>query len=246
MHDQCNHGASPVHQQCTPRRLGVPRVDFVSEWTGRTATALQASLRMSNEAFAKHLGIAVRTVASWHTKPDVTPRQEMQELLDTAFDRASGPGKARFKRLTEQSDEPQRPAAGGGPVQALRVAIAVVTDGSRVLIVCRRDENGDGISWQFPAGMVKPGHAAETVAIRETLGETGVHCAVTRKLGERLHPITHVQAEYLLCEYLTGEAQNMDVLENVNVAWVEKTKLVKFIPAEQIFPPILEALEVSE
>jgi len=33
--------------------------------TGRAACALQAALRMSNEAFAEHLGIAVRTVAAW-------------------------------------------------------------------------------------------------------------------------------------------------------------------------------------
>ncbi len=94
--------------------------------------------------------------------------------------------------------------------------------------------------------MVKPGVAPETVAIRETLAETGVHCAIVRKLGGRLHPITHVRAEYMLCEYLTGEAQNMDVLENVNVAWVEKEELARFIPLDHIFPPILEALEDSK
>lgn len=220
--------------------------EFVSEWTGRTACALQAALRMSNEAFAKRLGIAVRTVAGWHAKPDVTPRAEMQDLLDTAFDRASDPAKARFKRLAEANDTPAAPDAGGESVQALKVAIAVVVDGSRVLIVCRRGEDGGGISWQFPAGMMKPGQAPEDVAIRETLAETGVHCSIVRKLGSRLHPITHVQAEYMLCEYLTGEAQNLDVLENVNVAWVEKTKLTRFIPADRIFTPILEVFEVSE
>ncbi|MEV6441153.1 NUDIX domain-containing protein [Amycolatopsis sp. NPDC051716] len=221
-------------------------MDFVSEWTGRTAAALQAALRMSNEAFAKHLDIAVRTVAAWHAKPDVTPRQEMQELLDTAFERASVSAKARFKHLVELDDGHGTPGVSRESVQALTVAIAVVTDESRVLIVCRRGDDGDGVSWQFPAGMVKPGQAPESVAIKETLGETGVHCAVVRKLGARLHPITHVQAEYMLCEYLTGEAQNMDVLENVNVAWVEKSKLTKFIPADRIFPPILEALKESE
>ncbi|WP_205669811.1 MULTISPECIES: NUDIX hydrolase [unclassified Amycolatopsis] len=202
---------------------------------------------MSNEAFARHLGVAVRTVASWHAKPDVKPRQEMQDLLDTAFDRASSSAKARFKRLIDpEVDEAARSDASGEQAQALRVAIAVVVDGSQVLMVCRRGEDGGGISWQFPAGMVKPGVAPEAVAIRETLAETGVHCAIVRKLGSRLHPITHVQAEYLLCEYLTGEARNMDVLENVNVAWVEKAELTRFIPADRIFPPILEALEVSE
>jgi DNA-binding transcriptional regulator YiaG len=57
-------------------------VNPVSGWTGRTACQLQASLRMSNESFAAHLGVAVRTVASWHQKPDLRPRPEMQQLLE--------------------------------------------------------------------------------------------------------------------------------------------------------------------
>ncbi|WP_410605012.1 NUDIX hydrolase [Amycolatopsis sp. lyj-90] len=195
---------------------------------------------MSNEAFADHLGVAVRTVAGWHSKPDVTPRSEMQDALDTALERASDRAKARFAQLVVPPVATEADSA-----QALRVAIAVVVnDSDEVLIVCRRGEDGAGISWQFPAGMVKPGVSPETVAVRETLGETGVHCVVTRSLGSRLHPITKVFCEYVLCEYLTGEAQNMDVVENVSVVWIDKTKLTRFIPAQQIFPPILEALEV--
>lgn len=244
MHHQCIGSAQPVHRRCTFSFWGVLVLEFVNEWTGRTACALQAALRMSHEAFAQHLGVAKRTVAAWHSKPDMTPRSEMQDALDTAFDRASDPAKARFKRLIEPG--PAAPDAGSDTVQALTIAIAVVVDESRVLIVCRRGEDGGGISWQFPAGMVKPGVPPERVAVRETLDETGVHCSVVRKIGSRLHPITHVQAEYLLCEYLTGEAQNMDVLENVSVVWVEKAELTRFIPPDQIFPPILEVLEISE
>lgn len=216
-------------------------MEFISDWTGRAACALQAALRMSNDAFADHLGVAVRTVAAWHSKPDVTPRSEMQDALDTALERASDRVKARFAQLVAPQAATEVDIA-----QALRVAIAVVVnDSDEVLVVCRRGEDGAGISWQFPAGMVKPGVSPETVAVRETLGETGIHCAVTRSLGSRLHPITKVFCEYVLCEYLTGEAQNMDVVENVSVVWIDKAKLTKFIPAQQIFPPILEALEVS-
>ncbi|WP_433261497.1 transcriptional regulator [Actinosynnema sp. CS-041913] len=68
-------------------------------WTGRTASALQAALRLTNETFAEHLGIGVRTVASWHQKPDLRPKSEMQQLLDTALDRADPAVKARFAAL---------------------------------------------------------------------------------------------------------------------------------------------------
>ncbi len=219
-------------------------VEFVNTWTGQTACALQAAFRMSNEAFAEHLGVAVRTVASWHAKPGVTPRAEIQDALDTALSRAPGLVKARFAQYFEVANSPADTDVESA--QALRVAVAVVVNETDVLVVCRRGEDGAGISWQFPAGMVKPGASPETVAVRETLGETGVHCAVLRKLGSRLHPVTHVFCEYVLCEYLTGDAQNMDVVENVSVVWIDKSKLTRFIPAQQIFPPILEALEVPE
>jgi DNA-binding transcriptional regulator YiaG len=51
-------------------------MDVATGWTGRAACTLQAALRMSNEAFAEHLGIAVRTVAGWHQKPGLRPRPE--------------------------------------------------------------------------------------------------------------------------------------------------------------------------
>ena len=81
-------------------------MDSVSVWTGRTACALQAALRLSNESFAEHLGIAVRTVAAWHHKPTLTPKSEMQQLLDTAFEQASPGAKARFTQALAGSADP--------------------------------------------------------------------------------------------------------------------------------------------
>jgi hypothetical protein len=74
-------------------------MELTTGWTGRTACALQAALRLSNESFAEHLGIGVRTVATWHQKPDLRPKPEMQQLLDTALERASSAVKKRFATL---------------------------------------------------------------------------------------------------------------------------------------------------
>jgi transcriptional regulator with XRE-family HTH domain len=71
-------------------------METVQQWTGRTACALQAALRMTNEAFAAHLGTAVRTVATWHQKPERVPSAEMQQALDTALERAGEGARARF------------------------------------------------------------------------------------------------------------------------------------------------------
>jgi 8-oxo-dGTP pyrophosphatase MutT (NUDIX family) len=128
----------------------------------------------------------------------------------------------------------------GGSVQLLTVAIAVVREGNQLLLVCRRDEAGG--SWQFPAGVVKPGADPAAVAVSETLAETGVHCRVTKHLGRRLHPVTQVMCEYYLCDYLTGTPENRDPVENLTATWVDAAKLTRFIPAEALFRPISLAL----
>jgi len=212
-------------------------VSVVIEWTGRTAHALRDALRMTQEAFAAHLGVSRRAIAEWASRPEMRPSREYQELLDVALERAPAQARDRFSALTDVG------SGRAGP-EALTVAIAVVVnDEPAVLLVCRRGEDGKGISWQFPAGVVKPGVAAGSVAVRETLAETGIHCSLSKSLGARLHPITSVYCEYFLCEYLSGQAINRDEVENVCVEWVQVPKLTKFIPADRIYPPILEALE---
>ena len=191
---------------------------------------------MTNEAFAEHLGISARTITRWHAAPEMTHRTEVQQILDLAYEGAGEVVRRRFGLLI-------RPPTVDTQAQALRVAIAVVLRGDDVLLVCRR---GDGeLRWQFPAGMVKPGAAPETVAVQETHGETGVHCTVRLRLGERIHPVTGVIAVYHLCDFLAGEASNLDQLENVDVTWVPRAALTRFIPQAQIFPPILDALEAA-
>ncbi|MER7517812.1 NUDIX hydrolase [Streptomyces sp. NPDC126499] len=205
----------------------------VIEWTGRTACALQQALRMTNEQFAQHLDVGVRTVASWHSQPDMVPKNDSQQLLDTAYERAPASVIRRFAALC-------RPAPEAAQAQAFRVAVAVVTRDEDVLLVCRRGD--DALSWQFPAGTVKPGRPGAVVAVEETRAETGVRCAVRQRLGERVHPKTGVLVEYFAADYLMGDAENLDVEENIEVAWIPRRDLTRFIPEQQIYPPILEAL----
>ncbi|GAA2803267.1 hypothetical protein GCM10019017_56170 [Streptomyces showdoensis] len=188
---------------------------------------------MTNEQFASHLDVGVRTVASWHSQPEVVPKNDSQQLLDTAYERASASVIRRFSALC-------RPAPDAAQAQAFRVAVAVVTKDDHVLLVCRRGD--DALSWQFPAGTVKPGRTGAVVAVEETRAETGVRCAVRQQLGERVHPKTGVLIEYHLADYLMGDAENLDVEENIEVAWIPRRDLTRFIPEQQIFPPILEAL----
>lgn len=216
-------------------------VVVVEQWTGESACLLQAALRATNEAFARRLGLAVRTVAAWHADPGLIPRSEVQQILDTALEQAPAAVAERFTALLANV----APTAAAFGAQALTVAVAVVCREDAVLLVCRRSDDATGLRWQFPAGVVKPGTDPAVVAVQETLAETGVHCAAARQLGERIHPLTGVLCRYLLCDYLAGDAHNHDPVENTGVVWAPIATLARFIPLENIYGPVLDALEVA-
>lgn len=52
--------------------------------------------------------------------------------------------------------------------------MAVVVPDSDALLVGRRCDDAAGITWQFPAGVIKPRGAAETTIVRKALDETGL------------------------------------------------------------------------
>ena len=92
-------------------------MDIVASWTGERADLLRQALRMTNEAFAEHLGVAVRTVASWRARPDIVPRPAMQQILDTALARASESARAQFRLLLAERERGNASiaAAAGSP-----------------------------------------------------------------------------------------------------------------------------------
>ncbi|MEU6785900.1 helix-turn-helix domain-containing protein [Nonomuraea angiospora] len=70
---------------------------LIDEWNGRRATALRYAMRMSQETFAEHLGIAARTVAKWAAAPASVLQPETQRILDTAYERLTDGEHDRFK-----------------------------------------------------------------------------------------------------------------------------------------------------
>jgi hypothetical protein len=82
----------------------------VAGWTGSRADALRQALRMTNEGFAEHLGVAVRTVAYWRERADVVPRPTMQAVLDTALAQASSSTRNQFALLLAERED-ARPTA---------------------------------------------------------------------------------------------------------------------------------------
>jgi hypothetical protein len=86
---QCNHPEKPLVAEN-------PTMDVVSSWTGARADAFRRALRMTTEAFAEHLGVAVRTVAYWRARPGSVPKPDMQAALDTVLVQAPEPVRALF------------------------------------------------------------------------------------------------------------------------------------------------------
>jgi 8-oxo-dGTP pyrophosphatase MutT (NUDIX family) len=110
----------------------------------------------------------------------------------------------------------------------LRAAVGVVARGKRVLMVRRRQPEKT-LEWQFPAGIIKPTESGREALIDEVASETGVTCRVVRPIGTRIHPVTRVELEYYLCEYVSGRARNADPRENAEVRWVEAAKVGKYV-----------------
>ncbi|MFF5074413.1 hypothetical protein ACFY2R_25190 [Micromonospora olivasterospora] len=82
---------------------------------------------MTNEGFAGWLGIAVRTVAYWHSRPDTVPGNSNQELLTAALERVSDSARERFFRMVAGSDA-EIPRAGNAIVEAVSDAASFVAN----------------------------------------------------------------------------------------------------------------------
>ncbi|MGH3695675.1 MAG: helix-turn-helix domain-containing protein [Pseudonocardiaceae bacterium] len=119
-------------------------------WTGRTACALQAALRMTNESFAAHLGTAVRTVATWHQKPERVPSAEMQQALDTALERAAVGAQVRFAmNVADTGPTPQPPPTSENSAHAAAAETTSAVDdrtapASSTITVEKAEDSGDG------------------------------------------------------------------------------------------------------
>jgi hypothetical protein len=142
-------------------------VKMIQGWTGASACALQAALRMSNEAFAVRLGINPRTVAAWHQKPSLRPKSEMQQLLDTALSESLPAERERFAALIgepgpETAQVAASKAAGTGDLGAdAEAERRLVSDRNIANALSRLDELA---GWE-------PGNARREVARRLAAGD---------------------------------------------------------------------------
>jgi hypothetical protein len=96
----------------------------IDQWTGRHAHALRAAMRLTNEAFAEHLGVAPRTIAKWRERPEMVPSPQLQEALDTSLNLATQETRARFTANLGVED---RPALDESLLSQLHTAVGDLT-----------------------------------------------------------------------------------------------------------------------
>ncbi|MFD7465091.1 NUDIX hydrolase [Streptomyces tendae] len=121
------------------------------------------------------------------------------------------------------------------------ISAAIIVQNGKVLMVRRRISEGE-LMWQFPAGAIEDGEAAEEAAVRETVEETGLVVTAAKLLGERVHPKTGRLMSYTACEPVQGEARVADEDELDAVAWVAHSEISEYVPYG-LFGPVQEYLD---
>jgi 8-oxo-dGTP diphosphatase len=130
------------------------------------------------------------------------------------------------------------------PTEGLSVVIGIVQREKEVLMVRRKTREGD-LSWQFPAGIVKPGIDIRDRVESEVKNETGVTCKFDKFIGSRVHCDTNILCQYVHCIYISGEASNLDLHENDDVRWVQANDVKSYVTSS-LYPEAARLLKRIE
>lgn len=122
------------------------------------------------------------------------------------------------------------------------ISAAIIVNEGRVLMVRRRVGEGD-LLWQFPAGAIEEGEAADAAAVRETVEETGLVVVALRQIGYlESHPKSGREMFYTACSPVQGEAHVADDDELDAVAWVAHSEIPEYVPYG-LYGPVQEYLD---
>jgi mutator protein MutT len=123
------------------------------------------------------------------------------------------------------------PMTLAGDFKRLTVAIALIIDGSRILIARRKKNDSFGGFWEFPGGKCEEGESTSDCVRREIREELGIDVTPLRELPpiEYEYPKTLVTLIPFICRHDSGEPAALSASE---VRWVEVASL-----GDYRFPP---------
>ncbi len=132
-----------------------------------------------------------------------------------------------------------------------RIVVGIVVEQSHVLLVKRRQREGD-LMWAFPGGGVQDDEREDEAVQRELLEELGLRVQPVKRLGAREHPSTGAHVAYWLCTRLRADEattattlQVLDLDELEEARWVLAREVPSLITSD-IFTPVRDALEHME
>ncbi len=150
-------------------------------WTGREARALREALRMSQREFAAHLGVATRTVAKWDSEgANVTPRGELQRILDTALAQAETDVHNRFELFLGRGAESEGSALAPEAADAAGIGQRerfLLGDGNLTIAVPKRPGERDLVATEDSATaqhLVDIAHSMRLTASVEYIPTSGL------------------------------------------------------------------------
>jgi 8-oxo-dGTP diphosphatase len=152
------------------------------------------------------------------------------------------------QQLAAAEEIPSTTPSGRATVRfgTLGVGIAIVQRRGDFLMTRRR---GAGeLTWTFPAVMYHPEDRTSDSLVDRVVSnvrqETGVECRKVAHLGSRptfLRDSTTI-LDYYHCEYLHGEAANLDTDENVDVRWVAAAEVANYVSSD-VYGPVETLIE---
>ena len=107
----------------------------------------------------------------------------------------------------------------------IEIVMCIACDENKVLLV-RRKNNGEKLSWVFPGGTVEVGETPFITAVRELKEETNIDSEAIEFIGERLHPYTKKHVAYVAVKPTSFELKlgddDLDSLEWVEISRIEE------------------------
>jgi 8-oxo-dGTP diphosphatase len=121
------------------------------------------------------------------------------------------------------------------------VTAAILMEGGKVLIACRRPGTSQAGLWEFPGGKVQPGESPEQCLSREIQEELGIQVAVDNFFGESIYSYEDKTIR-LLAYRVRSEGGEISANDHAELAWVatEDLSQYRFCPADV---PLAEKLQ---
>ena len=117
-------------------------------------------------------------------------------------------------------------------IQKAQVALGVVVDNKKVLIIQRKKiekgKNDVVLTWVYPGGTFKKSETRERAVEREVFEETGYRVKAGKVISEKRHPEFPVCIYYIECFIKTGEKRGKFRDDVSQIKWVSPREIPNY------------------